>query len=173
MNGKFWGNVGLSAVVFGLVAFGVTKISASPTGITGVLLPEITPSGFAEELSHSVCLTSSSVNVSKTDHTVDASFAIENKGTHAIKNISILCTLFNDAGKEQGRDKWIVFKTVKSQDSGVFTFSDKMFISKAVTRSDCEIIDLQIARTPREKTKHGAPVEHGSTTHETGKTTKH
>jgi hypothetical protein len=173
MNGKFWGNVGLSAVVFSLVAFGVTKISASPTGIAGVLLPEITVSDSAEKLLHSVALTSSFVKVSKTGHMVDASFAIENKGARDIKNVSILCTLFDDTGKEQGRDKWVIFKTVKSQDSGVFTFTDKMFISNTVIRSDCEIVDLHIAKAPKGNVHHGAPVEHGSTTHDTGQNTKH
>lgn len=173
MNGKFWGNVGLSAVIFGLIAFGVAKISASPTGIGGVLLPEITISASAEELLHSVALTSSFVKVSKMGHMVDASFAIENKSAHDIKNISILCTLFDDTGKEQGRDKWVIFKTVKSQDNEVFPFSDKMFISKTVTRSDCEIVDLHIAKAPRENVHHGASVEHGSAAYNTGRNTKH
>jgi hypothetical protein len=173
MNGKFWGNVGVSAVVFGLVAFAVTKFSASPTGIAGVLLPEIEVSDSAEELSQSVTLRDSFVKVSKTIHMVDASFTIENKSAHDIKNVVILCTLFDDVGKEQGRDKWVVFKTVNSHDSGSFSFSNKMFISNTIVRSDCEIVDLQIAKAPRGNAHHSTPVEHESTAHDTGQSTEH
>ncbi len=180
MNGKFWGNVGLSAVVLCLVAFAVTKISASPSGIAGVLLPEIKVSESAEELLNSVALVRSSVKVPKNGHMVDASFAIANKGMHDIKNVSILCTLFDASGNEQGRDKWVVYETLKSQNTGVFAFSDKMFISNSTVRSDCKIVDMQIAKAPKLKAHHGAaaghgsdaPTEHGATT-DTGHGSKH
>ena len=182
MNGKFWGNVGLGAVVISLVAFGVTKISASPSGIAGVLLPEIKVSESAEELLHSVAIVRSSVKVPKTGHIVDASFAIANKGVHDIKNVAILCTLFDATGNEQGRDKWVVFDTVKSQNTGAFTFSDKMFISNSIVRSDCKIVDMQIAKAPKVKVHHGAATtghgsdaqaEHGAAPQNTGHGTKH
>jgi len=162
MNGKFLGNLGLSVVVVGLVAFAVTKISASATGISGVLLPEITVSESAEELLHTVALVRSAVKVPKEGHMVDASFAIENKGSHDVKNVSILCTLFDAIGNEQGRDKWVVFDTVKSQNTGVFTFTNKMFISSSIVRSDCKIVDMQIAKAPKAKAHHAAPGEHES-----------
>jgi len=174
MDGKFWANVGLSTVVVGLLAFAVSKFNASSTGIAGVLLPEITVSESAEELLHSVALVNASVNVSKKDHMVDASFSIANTGTHDIKNVAILCTLFDAAGNEQGRNKWVVFDTVQSQNTGDFTFVDKKFISNSIVRSDCKIVDMQIASAPRIKahsddaaghgnsnTEHAAPV-HGS-----------
>ncbi len=85
MNGKFWGNIGLSAVILCLVAFAVTKINASSTGLSGVLLPEITVSESAEELLHSVSLVQAAVKVPKEGHMVDAAFSIENKGGHDIK----------------------------------------------------------------------------------------
>ncbi|MCK5069946.1 MAG: hypothetical protein KAR01_05375 [Desulfocapsa sp.] len=162
MSGKFWGNIGLSAVIICLVAFAVTKINASSTGISGVLLPEIAVSQSAEELLHSVSLAQAVVNVPKEGRMVDASFVIENKGGHDIKNISILCTLFDAAGLEKGRDKWVVYETVKSHDKGSFTFNDKMFISNAIVRSDCKIVDMQIAKAP--KMKAHAPAGHGTTT---------
>ncbi|HIP83698.1 MAG TPA: hypothetical protein EYH19_09085 [Desulfocapsa sulfexigens] len=163
MNGKFWGNIGLSAVVVCLVAFGVSKINASSTGIAGVLLPEIRVSKSAEELLHSVALVHSAVEVPKKGHMVDASFSIENKGEHDIKNVAILCTLFDAAGNEQGRDKWVIFDRVKSQETGVFTFVNKMFISNSIVRSDCKIVDMQIARAPKVKAHHGAAAGHGKT----------
>ena len=160
MNGKFWGNIGLSVVVFCLVAFAITKISVSSTGVTGVLLPEVKVSNSAEELLHSVALNRSAVKVPKKGHMVDASFAIENKGGHDIKNVVIHCTLFDATDREQGRDKWVVFDTVKSQSSGVFTFTDKMFISDSIVRSDCKIVDMQIAKAPEVKA-HAASAGHG------------
>ncbi len=162
MNGKFWGNIGLSAVILCLVAFAVTQISASQTGVTGVLLPEITVSESAEELLHAVTLAQAIVNVPEKGRMVDASFAIENKGGHDVKNIAIHCTLFDAAGLEKGRDKWVVYETVKSHDKGNFTFTDKMFISNAIVSSDCKIVDMQIAKAP--KVKAHAPAGHGSTT---------
>jgi hypothetical protein len=173
MNGKFWGNVGLSAVVLSLVAFAVAKISASPSGIAGVLLPEITVSDSVEELLHSVVLTSSSVKVPKTGHMVDASFTIANKGAHDIKNVAILCTLFSASGKEMGRDKWVVFKTVKSQSTEPFTFSNKKFISNSIVRFDCEIVDMQIAKAPKAEVHHNTQAEHGAAPNKTGHGTKH
>ena len=173
MNGKFWGNVGLSAVVLSLIAFSVTKINASASGISGVLLPEITVSDSVEELLHSVVLAHSSVKVPKTGHMVDAFFTVANKGVHDIKNIAILCTLFSASGQELGRDKWVVFKTVKSQSTEPFTFSDKMFISNSIVRSDCEIVDMQIAKAPKAKAHHGAPAGHGAAADGAGHTTKH
>ena len=147
MNGKFWGNIGLGAVIVCLVAFAVTKISAS-SGVEGLFLPEVKVSDSTAELLHSVELVRSAVKVPKDGHIVDASFAIENRGEHDIKNISILCTLFNATGKEQGRNKWIVFDTVKSQERGMFAFSDKKFISDSAVLSECQIVDLEIAKAP-------------------------
>jgi len=167
MNGKFWGNVGLSVVILLLLAFAVTKFGASTSGIAGVLLPEVKVSDSAEELLHSVTLLHSAVKIEKGTQMVDASFAIENKGGHAIKNISILCTLFDNNGREQGRDKWIVFDTVKSHGQGMFTFFDKKFISDSVVRSDCRIVDMQIARAPKVQA-HGATTGHESSTDEHG-----
>ena len=147
MNGKFWGNVGFGAVLVCLVAFAVTKISAS-SGVEGLLLPEVKVSDSTAELLHSVELVRSAVMLQTTGHKVDAAFAIENRGGHDIKNISVLCTLFDAAGKEQGRDKGIVFDTVKAQGHGMFTFSDNRFISDSAVRSKCQIVDLEIAKAP-------------------------
>ncbi len=147
MSGKFWGNVGFGAVLVVLVAFAVSKISVS-SGVEDLFLPEVKVSDSAAELLHSVKLVRSAVKVHETGHIVDASFAIENRGGHAIKNISIFCTLFNDAGQEQGRNKWTIFDTVESKGRGMFTFSDKKFISDSVVRSECQIVDLDAVKAP-------------------------
>ena len=160
MNGKFWGNVVLGAVLVCLVAFAVTKISTS-SGVEGLLLPEVKVSDSTAELLHSVALVRSAVMLQKTGHKVDAAFAIENQGEHDIKNVSILCTLFDAAGKEQGRDKWIVFDTVKAQGHGMFTFSDKRFISDSAVRSQCQIVDLEVAKAPL-ITVHRGSAGHGA-----------
>ena len=164
MNGKFWGNIGLSAVILCLVAFAVTKFTASSSGIAGVLLPEVTVSDSAEELLHSVSLVRSAVKIQQGTQMVDASFAIANKGGHDIKNVSILCTLFDAGGREQGRDKWVVFDTVKAQGQGMFTFLDKKFISNSVVRSECQIVDMQLVKAPL-ITVHRGSSGHGSNGH--------
>jgi len=138
-----------------------------------VLLPEITVSESAEELLHSVSLVQAAVKVPKEGHMVDAAFSIENKGGHDIKNISILCTLFDEAGLEQGRDKWVVYDTVKAQEKGNFTFNNKKFISSSVVRSNCQIVDMQIAKAPKAKVHHAAPAGHGAPAPVDGHGTKH
>lgn len=176
MNRKFWGNVGFGAVIVCLVAFAVTKISAS-SGVEGLFLPEVKVSDSTAELLHSVELARSSIDVPQSGHIVNASFAIENRGEHDIKNISILCTLFNTTGKEQGRDKWIVFDTVKSQGFGIFTFSDKKFVSNSVVRSECQIVDLEVVKAPRFSVHRGsagaAAGGHGDAAQEAGHGTTH
>ncbi|MBU1138373.1 MAG: hypothetical protein KKD01_07445 [Proteobacteria bacterium] len=147
MNGKFLGNVGLSVVLLGLVTLAVVKVSAS-SGVQGLFLPEIKVSDSTEALLRSVTLARSAVKVQAENHQVDSSFAIENKGGDDIKNVTILCTLYDSHNKEQGRDKWVVYDTVKSQGYGDFTFSDKRFISDSVVRSDCQIVDLQVVKAP-------------------------
>jgi len=173
MNGKFWGNIGLSAVVLCLVAFAVTKFNASSNGIAGVLLPEITVSDSAAELLHSVSLVQSNVKVAQKNEMVDASFTIENKGGDDVKNIAILCTLFDSAGVEKGRDKWVVYDTVKAHDKGSFTFYNKMFISNSIVRSDCQIVDMQVALAPKVKAHHAAAADHGAAAGDTGHGSKH
>ncbi len=178
MNGKFLANVGLSVVILGLVSFAVVKVSAS-SGVQGLLLPEVKVSASTEELLHSVTLARSAVKVQTLNNQVDASFAIENTGGHDIKNVTILCTLFDDQNREQGRDKWVIYDTVKSQGQGFFTFSDKMFISDSVVRSECQIVDLQVAKASfitvhRGSAGHGAePAEHGATDQGAGQGAHH
>lgn len=155
MNGKFLGNIGLSVVLLGLLAFAVAKVSAS-SGVQGLFLPEIKVSESTEALLQSVTLLRSAVKVQAENHQVDSSFAIENKGGHDIKNVAILCTLFDSQNREQGRDKWVVYDTVKSQGHGVFSFSDKRFISDSVVRSDCQIVDLQVVKAPLITVHRGA-----------------
>ncbi|MBU0945327.1 MAG: hypothetical protein KJ804_10080 [Proteobacteria bacterium] len=147
MNGKFWGNVGLSVVLVGLLSFAYGKVSAS-SGVQGLFLPEVKVSASTEALLHSVALVRSEVKVHADNLQVDSSFSIENKSEQDIKNVAILCTLFDSQNREQGRDKWVVYDTVKSQGNGDFTFSDKRYISDTVVRSDCQIVDIQVAKAP-------------------------
>lgn len=146
MNGKFLGNIGLCVVILALLAFAVNKLNASATGLEGVLLPQVQVSDLVAELGDSLSLVAASVQVPQKGHMVDASFAIENSGASDIKNISILCTLFDRSGRELGRNKWVAYKTVKSQERKTFSFYKKMFLSSSTVRSECEIVDVQLAK---------------------------
>ncbi len=162
MNGKFLANIALSAVILILVAFAVTRLNASATGVTGLLLPEVTVSDSAAALQDIVTLVDSSVKVPENGHMVDAAFVIENSGGSDVKNIAILCKLFDAAGVEKGRDKWVVYNTVKSHSKENFTFYKKMFISSSVIRSECGIVDMRLAKAP--EVKAHATVVHGDNT---------
>jgi len=168
MSAKFWGNIALCIVVFVLITIAVMKISASTSGVAGILLPDVSVSDSVADSLQSIALTRSSIKVQETGNIVDASFTIENKSRHDIKNISIFCTLFDVTGKEQGRDKWIVFDIVRAQKRGVFTFSDKMFISNSIVRSDCRIVDLQPVQAPLITVHREATAEHGTTDRKSG-----
>ncbi len=160
MNGKFLANIALSAGILILVAFAVTKLNASATGIVGLLLPEVTVSDSAAALQNSVTLVDSSVKVPEKGHMVDATFVIENSGDVDVKNIAVLCKLFDAAGVEKGRDKWVVYDTVKSYSRENFTFYKKMFISSSVVRSECGIVDMRLALAPKVKA-HPTAAAHG------------
>lgn len=147
MNGKFWGNIGLGAVLVCLLAFTVSKINAS-SGVEDIFLPEIKVSHSTAELLHAVKLARSTVTLPQSGHMVEASFAVENKGEDDVKNISILCTHFDKNGKEQGRDKWIVFDKVKAHGDWSDTFSDKRFISNSAVRSECQIVNIEVDQPP-------------------------
>ena len=166
MNGKFWGNIGVGAVLVCLLAFSVSKISAS-SGVEAILLPEITVSDSTAELLHSVTLAHSTVNLPQSGHMVEASFAVENKGEDDVKNISILCTHFDKNGKEQGRDKWIVFDKVTAHGNWSDTFKDKRFISNSAVRSECQIVNIEVDQPPfftvhRSHGGHGGHDDHGA-----------
>jgi len=173
MNGKFWGNIALCVVIFALVVVAVSKISASTSGAAGVLLPDVSVSDSVKDSLQSIALTRSSITIQEAGNMVDASFTIENKSRHDIKNISILCILFDVTGKEQGRDKWIVFDTVKAQKQGVFTFSEKMFVSNSTVRSDCKIVDLQPVKEVFIKVHRAATAEHETTGRKSGNSSQH
>lgn len=162
MNGKFWGNIGLGAVLVCLLAFAVSKISAS-SGVEGILLPEIRVSDSTAELLHSVKLVRSTVTLPQSGHTVESSFTVENQGEDDVKNISILCTHFDKKGKEQGRDKWIIFDKVTAHGSWDNSFTDKRFISSSAVRSECQIVDIEKDHPPRitVQRSHGGHGEHG------------
>ncbi len=174
MNGKFLGNVGLCIVILALVAFAVSKINASATGFVGVLLPEVQVSDLVTELGDSLSLVDSSVNVPQNGHMVDASFVIENSGANDIKNIAVLCTLFDGTGRELGRNKWVAYNTVKSQETEAFSFYEKMFISSDTVRSECEIVDVQLIGTLPASAHHGSGDEgHENPVENAGHATQH
>lgn len=159
MSAKFWANIGLCGVIFFLVVVAVFKIDASTRGVLGVLQPDVAISASAVELQDVVTLSHAVVTPPREGHMVEASFTVENEGGRDIKNISILCTLFDVAGNEQGRDKWLVFDMVKAEATRSFTFYDKMFISGSAVRSECRIADLQLVGS-RKRGAHVGLVGH-------------
>lgn len=173
MSGKKIGNLGLCLVILALLAFAVTKINASATGVAGVLLPDVQVSDLVTELGASLNLVAATVRVPQKGLMVEASFVIENSGANDIKNIAVLCTLFDAGGRELGRDKWVVYKTVETDKQKTFTFYEKMFISSSTVRSECQIVDVQLAGALL-ASDHGSSAEsHAAPVEETGHATQH
>lgn len=160
MDGKFWGKIAISAVVLGLAIFAFNTFSTTPD-VTTLLLPPIKASATAEKMLDTVILVRSEVAVQEKGHLARASFAIDNSSSHDIKNIEILCTLRDDAGLEQGRDKWVIYDTIKANANGVFSSTSQKYVSNRATSSQCRIVDLERATSPLIAIHRGSAEDHG------------
>jgi hypothetical protein len=147
MDGKFWGKIAISAFILGLFVLTFNTIYTTPDMAT-LLLPPVQGSPLAKELMESVTLVRSEVAIQEKGHLARAAFAIENSSDHAIKNIEILCTLMDNAGTEQGRDKWVVYDTIKAHSNGLFSYTTKKFVSNKAIATQCQIIDMEKVQAP-------------------------
>lgn len=147
MDGTFWGKIAISVFILGLAISAFNTFSTAPDVAT-ILLPPIQVSATAEEMVDTVVLARSEVAVQEKGHLAHAAFAIDNSSRHDIKNIEILCTLVDDAGLEQGRDKWVIYDTIKAHANGVFSSTAKKYVSNRATSSQCRIVDLELAKPP-------------------------
>jgi hypothetical protein len=147
MNGKFWSKIGISTVILGLFIFAFSTFIKSPD-ITTLLLPPVHVSAAAQELLKTVVLSRSEVAVQEDGHLAHAVFAIDNNSSHDIKNIEILCTLMDNAGVEQGRDKWVIYDTIKSQARVIIPSTTKKYVSNMASASQCQIVDMEKAQAP-------------------------
>ncbi|MBU0664113.1 MAG: hypothetical protein KJ990_06145 [Proteobacteria bacterium] len=159
MDGKFWGKIAISAVILGLAIFAFNTFSTTP--ITKILLPPLQTSATAQEFRDTVLLTSSEIAVQEKGHLTRAAFAIDNSSNHDIKNIKIICTVMDDAGAEQGRDKWVIYDTIKAHANGVFSYTAEMYVSGKATSSQCRIVDMEIAKSPLIAIHRGSTEGHG------------
>jgi hypothetical protein len=167
MNGKFWGKIAISAFILGLFALAFNTINSTPD-MTTLLLPPVQGSPLAKELMDSVTLVRSEVAIQEKGHLARAAFAIENSSDHAIKNIEILCTLMDNAGTEQGRDKWVVYDTIKAHSNGLFSYTTKKYVSNKAIATQCQIIDMEKAQAPLLAIHRGGSTGgHGGDQHET------
>lgn len=147
MDVKFLGKIAISALIFGLGAYAFQTFNTT-CDVTSLLLPPVEPSERAAELADGVILASSEMAVQQEGHMARAGFVIYNNSDQDIKNIEILCTLMDNTGTEQGRDKWVIYDTIKAHSSGSFSSTTKRYVSDLATASQCQIVDLQKATGP-------------------------
>ena len=147
MNGKFWSKIGISTVILGLFIFVFNTFNKSPD-MTTLLLPPVQASATAQELLDTVILAHSEVAVQEKGHLARAAFAIDNGSNHDIKNIEILCTLMDNAGTEQGREKWVIYDTIKAHANGIFSSTSKKYVSNRASASQCQIVDMEREQSP-------------------------
>jgi hypothetical protein len=159
MDGKFWGKIVISAVILGLGIYAFNTFSTTP--IAKILLPPVEASATAQELKDSVILSRSEIAVQEKGHLSRAAFAIDNNSKHDIKNVKIICTVLDNAGNEQGRDKWVVYDTIKAHANGVFSYTTEMYVSNRATSSQCRIVDMEIAKSPLIAIHRGSTEGHG------------
>lgn len=147
MDSKFWGKITISTVILGLAILAFKTLTTT-SDATELLLPPIQSSATAEKLQDTVLLSRFEVAVQEKGHLARAAFAIDNSSNHDIKNVEILCTLLDNAGNEQGRDKWVIYDTIKAHANGIFSYTSKMYVSNRATASQCQILDMEIATAP-------------------------
>jgi hypothetical protein len=172
MDGKFIGKIAISAVIFGLGAFVFQTFHDTPD-VASLLLPPMQPTVTAEKFADAVILTGSEVAVQQEGHMARAGFAISNDSNQDVKNIEILCILMDDTGTEQGRDKWVIYDTVKAHSDEVFTYTTKMYVSDLATSSQCQIVDVEEATAPLIAVHRGSAAGHGENHHDTHGDTMH
>ncbi|MCX5869715.1 MAG: hypothetical protein NTY00_03555 [Deltaproteobacteria bacterium] len=160
MNGNFWSKVGISTVILGLFIFAFYTFNKSPD-IATILLPPVQVSATAQELLDTVILARSEVAVQEEGHLAHAAFAIDNNSNHDIKNIEILCTLLDNAGIEQGRDKWVIYDTIKAHANGIFSSTSKKYVSNRASASQCQIVDMKRAQSPLIAIHRGSGADSG------------
>jgi hypothetical protein len=147
MNSKFLGKIGISTLIFGLFVLAFNTFNKSPD-MTALLLPPVQAAVTAQELLDAVILARSEVAVQEKGHLTRAAFAIDNNSNHDIKNIEILCTLMDNAGSEQGREKWVIYDTIKAHANGIFSSTSKRYVSDRASASQCQIVDMEKAQSP-------------------------
>jgi hypothetical protein len=160
MNGNFWSKVGISTVILGLFIFAIYTFNKSPD-ITTILLPPVQVSATAKELLETVILARSEVAVQEDGHLAHAAFAINNNSNHDIKNIEILCTLMDNAEVEYGRERWVIYDTIKSHARGIFLSTTKKYVSNRACASQCQIVDMERAQAPLIAIHRGSGADSG------------
>jgi hypothetical protein len=147
MDSKFWSKIGISAIILGLFIFAFNAFNKSPD-IATILLPPVQASTTTEELKDTVILARSEIAVQEKGHLARAAFAIDNNSNHDIKNVEILCTLMDNTGTEQGRDKWVIYDTIKAHSNGIFSSTSKKYIGNRASASQCQIVDIEKSQSP-------------------------
>jgi len=147
MDSKFLGKIAISTVILGLAMFAFNTFNTAPD-LTSILLPPVHSSATAQKLQDSVVLAGFEIEVPENGNVARAAFAIDNSSDHDIKNIEILCTLLDATGAEQGRNKWVIYATLKAHTKGVFSHTKKMYVSNRASSSQCLIIDMKEVTAP-------------------------
>ncbi|MBW6521209.1 MAG: hypothetical protein K0A99_09420 [Desulfoarculaceae bacterium] len=160
MDRKFWSKIAISTVILGLAMFAFNTFGTAPD-LTSILLPPVQPSATAQELQDTVVLVGFEMEVPEKGHVARAAFAIDNSSDHDIKNVEILCTLLDATGAEQGRNKWVIYNTLKAHTTGVFSHTKKMYVSDRVSSSQCRIVDMKRVTSPLIAVHRGDAQEQG------------
>ena len=147
MDGTFWSKIAISSVILGLSMLVFNMFSTAPD-LSKMLLPPVHASATAQELLDTVVLSRFEIAVKEQGHLARAAFAIDNSSVHDIKNIEILCTLFDAAGEEQGRDKWVIYDTIKAQTNGIFSTTLNRYVTRKASSSQCQIVDMKKITSP-------------------------
>ena len=147
MKGKTWGNLILCLFILALFVFAVQKISAAPS-FSDLLDPPVKISESAKEILDSVTLVRPGIRVWDEGNIVETAFSLENNSAHDVKNIEVVCTFYDNDGRDLGDRDWIVYDTLKASERQIFQLQDKMYINKRASKISCQLVDLELALEP-------------------------
>ncbi len=162
MGKKFWANVILCVFIVVAGSIMLANMYLTPKG---VLATDPEPSSEAASLMDKVTLADFKL-AQGPEHMVVGEFIVSNMSGKEIKNIEVLCTFFDSAGKYLDQEKWFLSDRVPAGKMLRYSSAAKRYIHTGSQKTQCRIVDFQIAKAPvfevhRVEGGHGAAAPSG------------
>ncbi len=162
MNWKFWANTTLCCLL--LVLFMMSVQAMSVSSIPELLQPTVKISESVKEMSGQVKLDRFGIRMKNENNGIDALFSFENSSEHDIRNIAMVCEIFDKKGRFLGQRKWLIGETIEmSSKKTVLIEGKRMFIPVRRSKIECRIADMDILKKPTGQSEkaHEKTSDHG------------
>lgn len=171
MDKKFWANLVLCIVLGGFFAVAVTNVSSALTP-KGLFVTDPRPEPEVAALLPEVDLVDYKL-VEGPGPMVHAEFIVSNNSDKDLKNINILCELFDPDEKYLDRETWLLSEKIPAGKTIPHSSVSKRIIHSRSSGMQCSLVDFDIVEEPlfvlhRSSGGHGDSAEdagHGPQTH--------